>query len=65
VNRLVDMPEKMLHLLHDILRQGEGRFSKRTRGKEFAALTDSEAERIEQLYRNTLGKLETPVGPVG
>jgi Fic family protein len=65
VSRMVDMPEKTLHLLHDFLRRGEGRFSKRAREKEFAALTDAEAERIEQLYRNTLGKVEAPAAPSG
>lgn len=56
VNQMVDMPEKTLHLLHDFLRQGEGRFSKRAREKEFAALTDTEAERIERCTRPPSGR---------
>ncbi|TJW42510.1 MAG: hypothetical protein E5W83_21105 [Mesorhizobium sp.] len=35
--------------------QNGGRLSNRAREKEFAALTDGEAERIEAIYQQTFG----------
>lgn len=40
-----------MNLLHRFLNQGKGQLSKRARANEFAALTDEEAQQIEQLYR--------------
>eukprot|EP01034_Spumella_vulgaris_P042083 gene42083-52168_t len=44
------MPDRLLDLLFRFLRQSEGRLSQRAREKEFAALTDDEAARIEAIY---------------
>lgn len=56
INRMVDMPEKTVHLLNTFLRQGEGKLSKRARTKEFAALTDDEVGYVERVYSETLGR---------
>jgi hypothetical protein len=50
VHRVVDMPARTVQLLHRFLEQGRGRLSKRTRTGEFAALTDEDVARFEQLY---------------
>jgi len=47
---LVDMPDRLSDLLFRFLRQNEGRLSDRARENEFAALTDDEARRIEDIY---------------
>jgi Fic family protein len=51
VQEIADMPSEKIELLHRFLHQEDGRLSKRARENEFAALTDKEAERIEDLYR--------------
>lgn len=48
---VVDMPARTVQLLHRFLEQNGGRLSQRARAVEFAALTDAEVARIEQLYR--------------
>jgi hypothetical protein len=50
VSAIVDMPAQMVDLLHNLLRQNEGRLSNRARSREFATLTDAEGARIEALY---------------
>ncbi|MDR6101760.1 hypothetical protein QE369_001957 [Agrobacterium larrymoorei] len=50
VQRMIDMPDRLLDLLFRFLRQNEGRLSKRAREKEFSALGDAEAARIETIY---------------
>lgn len=50
VQEIVDMPDDTIDLLHRILRQNDGRLSKRARMKEFAALTDSEVASIEASF---------------
>ena len=47
------MPERMIDLLFRFLHQNEGKLSHRVREKEFAKLTNGEAERIEAIYGNT------------
>ena len=47
---MIDMPDRVLDLLHRFLRRNGGKLSKRAREKEFAALTDDEAARIEAVY---------------
>jgi Fic family protein len=54
IQEIADMPADKIELLHGFLRQENGRLSKRARDKEFAALTDREAEQIEKLYRASL-----------
>jgi Fic/DOC family len=50
VDSFIDMPERSIELLFRFLHQNEGRLSNRAREKEFAALTDEEAHRIETIY---------------
>jgi hypothetical protein len=50
VLQIVDMPNRMVDLLHRFLRQGGGTLSKRARSKEFALLTVQEATAIEEAY---------------
>lgn len=50
VEAIVDMPDRTLDNLLGFLRQNQGRLSKRAREREFSALTDEEARRIEQIY---------------
>jgi hypothetical protein len=51
VKAIVDMPDRTLDLLFKFVHQNEGRLSQRARTKEFAKLTDAEATRVEDLYR--------------
>ena len=52
---VVDMPNRTMDLMFRFLNQNVGRFSKRARDKEFSELTDTEAEKIEQLYARCFG----------
>lgn len=52
VEALFDMPERMIDLLFRFLHQNGGRLSRRAREREFSALTDAEAERLEAVYRD-------------
>lgn len=58
VEAIVDMPDRTLDSLFGFLRQNDGRLSKRAREKEFAALTDDETRRIEQVYAELFGTNE-------
>jgi Fic/DOC family len=62
VQRVVDMPAKTVELLRSFLEQGGGALSKRARGKEFAALTDAEVARVQDLYDDHFGSLPQPSG---
>jgi len=53
VTALIDMPDRTIDLLFRMLRQNNGRLSKRAREKEFATLTDAEAQHIEEAYAET------------
>ena len=55
VESMVDMPDATIHLLFRFLRQNDGTLSRRAREKEFAELQEDEAERIEEVYRKTMG----------
>jgi len=50
VQALIDMPDRTAELLLRFLRQGCGRLSGRARQREFAALTDKEADYFEKIY---------------
>ncbi len=50
VKEVADMPDRQVELLHRFLEQQDGRLSARARSREFAALTEDEAARIERLY---------------
>ena len=47
-----DMPDKLVETLIGFLRQGRGTLSKRSRQREFKALTDEEAALLEDRYRD-------------
>lgn len=53
VQQMFDMPDRLLDLLFRFLRQNEGHLSKRARDREFSALSDTEAARIEAIYVDT------------
>ena len=55
LNRLVDMPERLSDLLFRLLHENGGTLSRRGRGEEFAALTEEEVRRIEEIYREAFG----------
>jgi len=57
VQGIVDMPDRQVNLLHRFLSQGKGQLSQRARTDEFAALTDAEAQRIEQLYQKSFASI--------
>jgi Fic/DOC family len=52
---LVDMPDRTIDLLFRFLSQNGGRLSNRAREREFDALTDTEAARIERIYDDVFG----------
>ncbi|MFP4361532.1 MAG: Fic family protein [Alphaproteobacteria bacterium] len=51
IEAMIDMPERTIDLLFHFLKQNGGTLSKRAREKEFAALTDAEAEQFEAIYK--------------
>ncbi|KXF91846.1 cell filamentation protein Fic [Phaeobacter inhibens] len=53
IEGMIDMPESTIDLLFRFLQQNDGTLSNRAKGKEFAALTDAETKRIEEIYTNT------------
>jgi hypothetical protein len=50
VKEIAEMPDRQIERLRGFLEQGKGHFSYRAREREFAALTDEEAQQIEALY---------------
>lgn len=60
VQDVVDMPARTVELLHRFLRQNGGRLSRRARAREFAALDDDEAERVETLYAASMRPDDAP-----
>lgn len=58
VQDIVDMPSDRIELLQKFLQQNDGQLSQRARTREFAALTDDEAQQIEQIYRESFGATE-------
>jgi hypothetical protein len=55
VQAIADMSERTLDILLGFLRQNGGLLSQRAREREFAALTDDEAQRIETAYADAFG----------
>lgn len=55
VQDIADMPDRTIDLLFRFLRQHGGHLSQRAREREFAALTDPEAEGVERLYAEIFG----------
>jgi hypothetical protein len=54
VEALVDMPGHTIDLLFRMLRQNDGRLSKRARQREFAKLTQAEVRLVEEAYADTM-----------
>jgi hypothetical protein len=54
IQAFLEMPEQQFDLMLGFLRQNAGRFSKRAREREFAALTDEEVSAIERIYADLL-----------
>jgi len=52
---IVDMPDRLAQDLLMFMRQNNGKIPKRRRNREFAALTDDEAKRIEAIYNEVFG----------
>jgi Fic family protein len=50
VKEIAEMPDRQIDRLRGFLEQGTGHLSNRARDREFAALTDTEAQQIEALY---------------
>jgi len=50
VQRMLEMPDRTVNLLHRFLQQNGGTLSRRAREREFERLSDSEVEQIEHLY---------------
>jgi hypothetical protein len=57
VKEIVEMPDREVDRLRGFLAQGGGHLSKRAREKEFRALTEEEATRVEALYTDLFGDL--------
>lgn len=55
IDAFIDLPERLTDLLFRLLHQNGGHLSNRARQKEFAALTNDEARRIEAIYAQTFG----------
>ncbi|WP_027528489.1 Fic family protein [Bradyrhizobium sp. Ec3.3] len=56
IENMIDMPERTLNNLFAFLGQNQGKLSKRARENEFAALTEDEVSKIEQLYADAFGQ---------
>ena len=54
-----DMPERAIALLAQFLGRNSGRLSRTVRAREFARLSEDEAERVEKLYKRCFAR-ETP-----
>lgn len=52
IMEMVEMPDRLAQNLIMFMRQNNGTIPKRRREKEFAALTDDEAQKIEEIYRD-------------
>ncbi|KZL24058.1 Fic family protein [Pseudovibrio sp. Ad37] len=53
LNQVVDMPTRLADLLFRFLNQNNGKLSHRAKAKEFAALTDEETKKIEDIYERS------------
>ena len=51
----VEMPDRLAQDLIMFIRQNGGKLPKKRREKEFAALTDEETKRIEEIYEDLFG----------
>ena len=53
LNLFAELPARLSDLLFRFLHQSGGRLSRCGREREFAALTEDEVARIEEIYRET------------
>lgn len=60
VGAIIDMPDQTIDLLFRMLRQNNGRLSRRAREREFAELTNAEARQIEEIYGNSFDQDQAP-----
>jgi len=58
IQLMVDMPSSTIDLLFRFLQQNGGVLSARARQREFRALTDEEASRVQEIYAEELATLE-------
>ncbi|MDD9945793.1 MAG: hypothetical protein OXU20_32415 [Myxococcales bacterium] len=58
VQRIVDLPDRMIALLARFLEQGDGKLSARARQREFEAFSDPEAAAVEAAFAKTIGVIE-------
>ncbi|MDD9968061.1 MAG: Fic family protein [Myxococcales bacterium] len=58
VQRVVDMPDRMIALLARFLEQSGGSLSARARAKEFQAFNEAEATAVEAAFAETIGAIE-------
>ncbi|MDF1614192.1 Fic family protein [Desulfurivibrio dismutans] len=56
VTGFIDMPDRMVDLLFRFLNQNDGHLSNRARQREFEALSDEEAQRLEGIYQEVFGQ---------
>jgi succinate dehydrogenase/fumarate reductase flavoprotein subunit len=52
----VEMPDRLAQNLIMFMRQNDGKLANGRREKEFAALTDDEVTRVEEIYRETFAE---------
>lgn len=60
VKSRLEMPDRLVDLLHRFLVQGRGRLTQRARDREFARLTDDEVAGIEALHAECFAGLSLP-----
>ena len=58
IDNMLDISEKNVDLLFRFLQQNNGRFSKRMRTREFAALTEMEVREIENIFSKFIKSIE-------
>ena len=55
IETMIEMPDSLIDLLFNFLKQNNGQLSARAREKEFAALSNAETELVENIYRDAFG----------
>ena len=57
ISEFLEMPFSMIDLLFKFLNQSQGHLSRRALDKEFQALTNDEAQRIEEIYKEVMMRI--------
>lgn len=52
IESYIEMPDRLINLIIKFLEQGNGKFSKRAREREFEALTEEEIDTIQNMYQS-------------